>query len=342
MATEEPSATDSERRQTTIDGFIDRPADAASRTEIDDDQVLAGTTTTDSTDRQTTDETRPRPAETSVPEAPDEIPDPDSPAVQAAAVAGRMAISPLLVEMGEHDHVAIPEGQHHDSAADIVGSLQKVARRGHSIATVFDDWLDLLLYSLAAGDHEAEYQQTAQPYAFNGSERGDRGIDHLGKATGQLFEGVLQTGADILGDVYHLLGRSSDRLGQFFTPHNVAEYKVQMIQSADTATGEYGRGDTHAEAIESRCSVHDPACGSGRLIVSAARDRPDAWYSGVDLDSRCAKMAAINLVFCNVDGQIIHGDSLKMEAYTAYNTYYTESGGVVTINDPDETPTILD
>jgi len=53
-------------------------------------------------------------------------------------------------------------------------------------------------------------------------------------------------------------------------------------------------------------------------------------------------MAAINLVFCNVDGQIIHGDSLKMESYTVYNTYYTKSGGVVSINDPDETPTVLE
>ena len=340
MATDDPSSSDAEQQQTTIDGFIDRPSGATSRTDIHDDKPLgevrieAGGEVGDVASSSS--------REVSVPGSPDKIPDPDSPAVQAAAVAGRTALSPLLSAMGDHDEMKVPSGRYHDIAADIADSLRTIARRGHSMRTVFDDWLNLLLYALAAGDHEAAYQETAQQYAFNGCERGDRGIDYLGQATGQLFEGVVRTGADVLGDVYHILGKENDKLGQFFTPHNVARAKIEMVGVVEEPTSEYERGDRHQEALDARHSVMDPACGSGRLLVSGARAQPDAWYAGVDLDSTCAKMAALNLVFCNVDGQVIHGNSLTMETYTVYDTYYTEAGGVVSIGDPEEKATVLD
>ena len=342
MATEDSPSSDTAQKQTTIDGFINRPEEATSRTGIDDEQV----TTEDSSAVQEAGSDpnemgTPNPT-VAAPESPDEVPDPSSEEVQAAAVAGRTALSPLLAAMGDRDTIDEPTGRHHDIATEIAESLQTVARRGHSIGTVFDDWLDLLLYALAAGDHEAAYQQTAEQYAFNGYPQGDRGIDHLSKATGQLFEGMIQTGADILGDVYHILGKGNDELGQFFTPHNVAMFKVEMLEIVENTSSEYERGDRSAAALDARHSLMDPACGSGRLLVPAARGHPDGWYTGVDLDSTCAKMAALNLVFCNVDGQIVHGNSLTMEAYTVYDTYYTEAGGFVTIRDPEDIPTVLD
>lgn len=340
MATDNPSSSDSEQQQTTIDGFINRPSDATSRADIEGDHPIDEDSTESGggTARIAASSN----LEVSVPESPGDVPDPDSAAVQAAAVAGRTALSPLLAAMGERDDMEVPSGRYHDVAADIADSLRTVARRGHSIRTVFDDWLDLLLYALATDDHEAMYQETARRYAFNGYEHGNREIDYLGQATGQLFEGVARTGADILGDVYHILGKGNDELGQFFTPHNVARAKIEMVGVVEESTSDYERGDRHQEALDSRPSVMDPACGSGRLLVPGARAQPDAWYAGVDLDAACAKMAALNLVFCNVDGQVVHGNSLTMEAYTVYDTQYTEAGGVVSIGDPEERPTVLD
>ena len=76
-------------------------------------------------------------------------------------------------------------------------------------------------------------------------------------------------------------------------------------------------------------TIVDPACGSGRLLVEAAKRQPDAVYVGVDKDVTCVKMTALNLCLFNVDGYAVHGDSLTQEYHGAWQTTYSPLGGSV-------------
>ena len=49
-------------------------------------------------------------------------------------------------------------------------------------------------------------------------------------------------------------------------------------------------------------TVHDPCCGSGRLLLAAAKaDRSRKFY-GWDIDLQCVRMTALNLAFQNLYG----------------------------------------
>lgn len=132
---------------------------------------------------------------------------------------------------------------------------------------------------------------------------------------------MAETDADLLGVIYEELGMDSDHFGQYFTPHNVSEMKAEMVGNVDQ---EQGREDPY--------TVADPACGSGRLLIYAARKLPsdvDAVFYGQDKDTTCAKMTALNLCFYNMDAYAVQGDSLKVEQNRMWKTESSIMGGSV-------------
>lgn len=42
-------------------------------------------------------------------------------------------------------------------------------------------------------------------------------------------------------------------------------------------------------------TIHDPCCGTGSLLIEAAKENDRAELCGIDFDSRCADICAINL-----------------------------------------------
>ena len=69
--------------------------------------------------------------------------------------------------------------------------------------------------------------------------------------------------------------------GQYFTPTLVCE----MISAL-----------TIGEGLESRETICDPAFGSGRMLLAAAKFNRHSKIYGADLDNRCCKMALINFL----------------------------------------------
>ncbi len=47
--------------------------------------------------------------------------------------------------------------------------------------------------------------------------------------------------------------------------------------------------------LDGRRTVNDPCCGSGRMLLSAAKIQPSWQFVGQDVDLRCVRMTAINL-----------------------------------------------
>lgn len=101
---------------------------------------------------------------------------------------------------------------------------------------------------------------------------------------------------DYIGEVYEQLGQASKWHGQYFTPMPVARMTALVTISPEEI-------EIRAKANEGPLTIHEPACGSGRMFLAAAQVIADynpalleqVEFSGVDLDATCVKMSKINL-----------------------------------------------
>jgi len=276
-------------------------------------------------------------------------PDPteDGKALQTAHEAGRAVFAPYLRACSvPHEPVQLPQSPRHQQADTIVDALENLQSvTGHRMYRVFDDFIEIAFQTLRARPNQTTYQETIEPYAFtkDGTRRSGDPSEAFRSAFVTLVTGTAEGRLDILGDVYHLLEANHEDFGQYFTPHNVAHAMVQIADIVDEADSSYGRGDTDPEEIDARSIMGDTAgCGSGRLIAYKAAAAPDAFFIGVDIDRTCAKMAAINLALLNVDGHIVHGDSLTMEVHNEFGIHHDpDRGGLITRrsdSDPNTDP----
>lgn len=171
---------------------------------------------------------------------------------------------------------------------------------GRSRENVFRDFLDVCLYYLSAGMLSEDYLRVEKLYK---------------KDEMPLFLEMLNTVADhsegfidVLGDVF-MEFVSHGHNGQFFTPMPITDM-MAMINGCDSLTPEQ--------------SVCDPACGSGRTLLSAAKmcanknegKRPRCY--GSDIDISCVKMAVINMLMNLIPGEVAWMDALTMEHWRSY------------------------
>lgn len=196
----------------------------------------------------------------------------------------------------------------------------------HSSECVFEDWLDLMLSAHLSltdnmsrpnfveklesnkldGQYEDRYMEIVSRYA-NDHTNGDRAIDHFAAAHVQLVKEIEATEKDVLGEIYMAMITFGQH-GQFFTPQHISSFMAELVR------------------VENGGVVNDPTCGSGIMLIEAGKRDPTARLTGCDLDSRCAKMAALNMLFFDLNARIAWGDSLKMEFYTEW---HIQRGGFI-------------
>jgi len=119
-----------------------------------------------------------------------------------------------------------------------------------------------------------------------------------------LFEeiGILSEGFnDPLGELF-MLRVSRGKQGQFFTPTPVCDLMTALTLGS----------------VQTGQSVLDPACGSGRMLLSAAKQNRHIRCYGADVDAICVKMAVMNMLLQSLSGEIAHMDSLSNSFYSCY------------------------
>lgn len=177
---------------------------------------------------------------------------------------------------------------------EILSTLQKILKRGYTHYNVFNDWLDLMLYALQRDD--PPYLEIVKKYK-NDRANGEREIDYFAHAFAELQVEMSKTNDDILGQVYMQWNMKNKYRGQFFTPKHVASMMAKII--------------------EPKGKILDPCCGSGVMLIETIKTMnnktiEDSTFYGQDIDLTCVKMCALNLLFFNVNGFVIWGDSLLM------------------------------
>lgn len=186
-------------------------------------------------------------------------------------------------------------------------TLNQLGRR-YDLAKVFNDLLTISICSfhrtniqsrLQEKDAENEklYMETIKSYD-------SEDLNILGQALGILQLNVLDNPySDILGE-YFMCFITKGQNGQYFTPEPVCKM-MASIQGADP------------EAEGNR--VLDPACGSGRMLLSYAETSYRNYFFGADNSNTCAKMATLNFFLNGLNGEVAWMNSLSMEWFGGWH-----------------------
>ena len=191
---------------------------------------------------------------------------------------------------------------------------------------------------------EDEYLRTVQKHTAG--KPGKRGCDSISRMFAELVLAMEQDSReqfkDIMGDLFQG-AITYGEAGQFLTPMPVCELMAGLtIGLATDSEVELSASDTdtsiidvpqssiepESKALAERRHVHDPCCGSGRMLLAAAKLNRHWDFIGQDVDIRCVRMTALNLAFRNLYEYVIWGNTLALEKKLVYRTGFDGCGFV--------------
>jgi len=199
------------------------------------------------------------------------------------------------------------EGELTDYFNKFTKTLEPLGRK-YDLAKVFNDLLTTSICSFHRTNiqsrlqekdetNEALYMETIKPY-----KRED--LNAFGEALGILQLNVLDNPySDVLGEFF-MQYITKGQNGQYFTPEPVCEFMARM--QMDNLKDEGNR-------------ILDPACGSGLMLLSAAKINHCNYFFGADNNSTCAKMAALNFFLNGLNGEVAWMNSLSMEWFGGWH-----------------------
>lgn len=174
---------------------------------------------------------------------------------------------------------------------------------GRSKHTAFSELLDWTLLPFKKFDSEEEQNQALDTYQNHPNVIQ---LVKLLELIGEVSEGF----CDPLGELF-MQAISNGHNGQYFTPEPICDMLSMMS----------------GETLQDDQRVLDPACGSGRMLLAAAKRNRFARFYGADLDITCCKMALINMLLNSLTGEIAHMNSLSNEFFIGYKVQTTIVNG---------------
>lgn len=211
-----------------------------------------------------------------------------------------------------------------DGLSAIRNDLAAVSSLGYNPTKVFNDWVALMFYAYQHDD--PRYLKIMGEYR-NEAPEGHREADHFAMAHAYLLQYMQKTNDEVLSSLYMEYGGNTN-IGQFFTPWPVAEMMCVMTMKEPPKDRKF--------------TIYDPTCGAGVFFIAAAKQQTfeengRAIFIGHDLDINCCRMCALNLMFFNLNGIIIHGNTLTMEVRDAWETRRNAlMGGSLLHSDPEK------
>lgn len=189
----------------------------------------------------------------------------------------------------------------------------------YGLHSVFDDFLEMVVCSLSLGAKEDRYHEIVRNY-----EKPDAYL--MAEAFGALVMEMDNNGEglkDGFGDFY-MEYLSHGHNGQFFTPEPICEMMAKILNPA-------GFGER----------VADCCCGSGRMLLAAAKVSRDSLFFGADIDRTCAMMCVINLCLNGLLGEVCWMDTLMNRFYTGWRIELHPEHSVPYIREISETESYM-
>ncbi len=170
---------------------------------------------------------------------------------------------------------------------------------GSHYTRVFEDFLTICICAFSQNIitgksfYEDEYMSIIEPYKANNT------LKYFPELLNEMVMYMEENkdspeGNDLLGEFFQQ-EITHGRNGQYFTPFHICSFMGQIVSGEETKS----------------LNILDPACGSGRMLMAKAKNAPIRHnYYGVDIDSLCVKMSAINLFLNGLKGEVICANSL--------------------------------
>lgn len=189
----------------------------------------------------------------------------------------------------------------------------------YGLHSVFDDFLEMVICSLSLGTKEDRYHEIVRGY-----EKPDAYL--MAEAFGALVIEMDNKGEglkDGFGDFY-MEYLSHGHNGQFFTPEPICDMMARMLNPA-------GFGER----------VADCCCGTGRMLMAAAKISRNSLFFGADIDRTCAMMCVINLCLNGLLGEVCWMDTLLNRLYSGWRIELHPEHGIPYIREIKESESYM-
>ena len=189
----------------------------------------------------------------------------------------------------------------------------------YGLHSVFDDFLEMVVCALSLGAKEDRYHEIVRNY-----EKPDAYL--MAEAFGSLVIEMDNNGdglKDGFGDFY-MEYLSYGRNGQFFTPEPICDMMARILNPA-------GFGE----------KVADCCCGSGRMLLAAAKISRNSLFFGADIDRTCAMMCLINLCLNGLLGEVCWMDTILNRFYGGWRIELHPEHGVPYIREITESESYM-
>lgn len=180
--------------------------------------------------------------------------------------------------------------------------------RVHDLSRAFNDLLTMGICSYHQTNIQSQLQQKdeANEALYMGAIKSYKGdeLNAFAECLGLLQLNVLDNPySDLLGEFF-MLEITKGQNGQYFTPDPICQMMAEMQFSGGVREGQ---------------RVLDPACGSGRMLLNAAKLHPKNHFFGGDNAMTCAKMATLNFFLNGLVGEVAWMDCLSMEWFGGWH-----------------------
>ncbi len=176
---------------------------------------------------------------------------------------------------------------------DFISIIEYTGRK-HGVVGAFNDFLTFAVCALSMGAKEEEYLKIAEKYTSEEMTNFSQAFALMVHEMDNHGEGL----KDCLGD-YFMEVQGSNWHGQFFTPQPLCDMMGQL------AGNNYKDGD----------KVNDCACGSGRMLLSVAKQNRKCVFYASDIDYQCCQMTLINFCLNGLTGYVSHMNTLSLEVW---------------------------
>ena len=193
--------------------------------------------------------------------------------------------------------------------------IDRYCRRfGYDHATAFEQLLNLMVHWLEIEDKSPHVMPRI------GNEAAQALVTLM-----RIFFSALHTElatrkwVDLFGDYFMEYGANKKDRGQCFTPDSVCDVMARLSLSINEGT-DFDTMRHYVPGFGRKVVVNDCACGSGRLLLAAGTTyrhithKNDVYLVASDIDDRCCKQTAINILVHGFYGEVACMDTLMGES----------------------------
>jgi type I restriction-modification system DNA methylase subunit len=209
---------------------------------------------------------------------------------------------------------------HSDHQKRLVQLIKDLGRR-HDVAHVFTDFVEFGALSISNAVDSTMRAKRERRYLQIASKYGSTEMNEFAEMLAALALALDREPTDVLGRTFHLLELQNRWRGQFFSPLSLCIANAKLIIK--------GRPECHSALAEHGfIRVHEPAAGSGSMIIALAIEldaagidyRRQLHVVATDVDPKCAHMSYLQLSLLQIPGVVVHGNSLSLEETTRWHT----------------------